>query len=157
MAWNTRKHGMYKTRIYRTYNHMKERCSKKGLPKGHLYFEKGIRVCEEWLGEEGFEHFYKWAMKNGYDDTLTLDRIDSSKGYGPDNCRWVNYRVQNNNTNRKHFVKHNGETHTIAEWSEITGIPYNTLNSRIHKGVPFEIAISKKRFGHGELASYLAI
>ena len=157
MAWNTKKHGMYKSRLYRTYNHMKERCTKKGLPKGYLYFDKGIRVCDEWLGEKGFEHFMEWAINNGYNDSLTLDRIDSNKGYDPDNCRWVDYKVQNNNTSRNHFVTHNGETHTIAEWSDISGVPYNTLNGRIHKGIPFDVAISKRKFKCGELTSYLAI
>lgn len=156
MAWNTRKHGKCGTRIYRTYSHMKERCTHKGMAKGYLYYEKGIRVCEEWLGEKGFEHFQEWAMLNGYADDLTLDRIDGNKGYSPDNCRWVSYKVQNNNTSRNHLITHNGETHTIAEWADIVDIPYNTLNGRLFRGIPFEVAISKKRFKHGELTSYLA-
>lgn len=157
MAWNTKKHGMYKTRIYRTYNHMKERCTKPGMEKGHLYYEKGIRVCDEWLGENGFEHFLEWALSNGYNDSLTLDRIDNGKGYCPDNCRWVDYKIQNNNTCRNHFITYNGQTHTIAEWSEITGIPYNTLSGRIYQKIPFEIAISKRKFKRGELTPYLPI
>ena len=150
MAWKTTKHGMYKTRIYRTYVHMKERCTKSGLKKGYLYYEKGIRVCEEWLGNNGFENFYAWAMANGYDDTLTLDRIDSNKDYCPENCRWVDYKVQNNNTSRNRYLTYCGETHTMAEWSDITGIPYNTLNGRIFRGVPLQIALQNKSLRHSK-------
>lgn len=59
-----------------------------------LYFEKGIKVCDEWLG---WETFYNWATANGYTDYLELDRKDSNKGYYPDNCRWVTEKQQSEN------------------------------------------------------------
>lgn len=96
------------------------------------YRENGIKVCEEWSGKSGFINFYKWSMENGYSDDLTLDRIDGSKGYCKENCRWVNWKVQANNTNRNRMITYNGKTQTMSQWADELGIPYQRLNSRIN-------------------------
>lgn len=101
----------------------------KSYPK---YGGAGIDVCGEWLGDNGFNNFYSWSIENGYTDDLTIDRIDGSKGYNPGNCRWVDYKTQNNNTKRNRLISYNGKTQTMAEWSEELGIPYQRLNSRIN-------------------------
>jgi hypothetical protein len=97
------------------------------------YGAKGIKVCDEW---NSFPAFRDWAYANGYDENApkgqcTLDRINGDKNYSPDNCRWVTHKEQVRNTNANHFVTYHGETMTIAELSEITGIPYNRLQPRI--------------------------
>jgi hypothetical protein len=81
------------TRIYSEWQSMKGRCYTKSHTSYRKYGAKGITVCDEWLND--FMAFYDWAMANGYDDSLTLDRIDSTKGYSPDNCRWATYSEQN--------------------------------------------------------------
>lgn len=78
-------HGMSKSRIYRIYRHMINRCGNHGVDSYPLYGGRGIRVCEEW---KTFEPFYEWAMQHGYADNLSIDRRDNEKGYYPDNCRW---------------------------------------------------------------------
>lgn len=96
-------------------------------------------MCEEW--KHNYIHFKRWAEENGYDagakrGECTLDRIDVNGNYEPSNCRWVNMKVQSNNTRRNHIIEYNNEKHTVKEWSEITGIDYHTLESRILKGWP---------------------
>lgn len=90
-------HGLSRTRIYGTWRDMKQRCNNpKSVPYPY-YGAKGIKVCDEWngKGESGFLPFYEWAKSNGYDDTLTLDRINPDLGYSPSNCRWVDWYEQN--------------------------------------------------------------
>lgn len=126
------KHGMYNTRIYKTYNAMKERCYNEKCSSYYLYGKRGISICDEWLGEKGFVNFYNWATQNGYKDNLTIDRIDSNGNYEPLNCRWADYKTQSNNTRRNHYITHNGKTQTMAQWANELGISYQALNSRIN-------------------------
>lgn len=78
-------HGLSKSRIYRIYRHMVNRCSNSKVDSYPLYGGRGIVVCDEW---KRFEPFYEWAMNNGYSEVLSIDRIDNEKGYSPDNCQW---------------------------------------------------------------------
>lgn len=78
-------------------------------------------------------------MENGYDKDAkkwkcTLDRIDVNGNYEPPNCRWVSQKIQANNTRTNHYIEHKGETRTLKEWSEIIGINYKTIQSRLHYG-----------------------
>lgn len=124
------KHGLRYTRLYRIWLNMKNRCNNPNTWAYKFYGELGVKVCPEW--ETDIVSFYNWAMQNGYDETLTLDRIDGSKGYSPDNCRWVDRKVQGINKKSTVFVTWNNETHTLTEWSNILGIPTKTLNWRYH-------------------------
>lgn len=82
-------HGMTGTRLYRIRSGMIARCYKENASSYPKYGAKGITVCDEWLGENGFVNFYNWAMENGYKDNLTLDRINPKGNYEPSNCRWA--------------------------------------------------------------------
>lgn len=124
-------HGKAKTRIYRIWSNMKNRCTNKNLDSYKYYGGRGITVYDEWLK---FENFNEWSMENGYDDHLTLDRVDNNKGYGPDNCRWASRSQQMNNTRQNTKVEINGENKTIAEWAEETNINYSTLYNRYWRG-----------------------
>lgn len=123
--------GISKTRLYIIWSHMKQRCYNEKHNKYQMYGAKGIKVCDEWLND--FMSFRKWALENGYRENLTLDRIDGRKGYEPSNCRWRTYMQQANNMSSNHFLAHNGETHTISEWSRIVGIKRVTIERRINK------------------------
>lgn len=121
-------HGKSETRLYSEWASMIGRCRCKGATRYNNYGGRGITVCQEWME---FELFYDWAIANGYADDLTLDRKDTNGNYCPENCRWITSKKQANNRRNNHFITYNGETHTIAEWAEITGINQSTLRSRI--------------------------
>lgn len=126
-------HGMTNTRIYSEYRSMINRCS----PKYHCrssYYDKEIKVYDEWLGENGFLAFYKWSIENGYDDTLTLDRINNDKGYSPYNCRWVDMKVQQNNKTTNVYIEYMGETKTMREWCDTLKLDYGMVKQRRRKG-----------------------
>ena len=139
-------HGKTKTRLYRIWFGMKCRCHKKTAPDYPRYGGRGITVCDEWRND--FQVFYDWAMANGYQDNLTIDRIDSNGNYLPGNCRWVDSSAQNNNKRNNHYVTYNGETLTISEWSKRLGISKETLHSRLVKyGWSVERALTEKSGG----------
>ena len=126
-------HGLSKTRIYREYRGMLSRCS----PNYHnssVYYERGISVCEEWLGEYGFEKFYDWSIQNGYQDDLTLDRKDNNKGYSAGNCRWVTMKTQQNNRSDNVFIEYMGEKKTLKQWCEYLGLNYGMVKARRRNG-----------------------
>jgi hypothetical protein len=88
-------HGKSNTRVHRIWKAMHTRCYNPNFKFYHHYGGRGITICDEWL--HNFQAFYDWAMVNGYKDDLTIDRIDSNKGYSPHNCRWVTMAEQNKN------------------------------------------------------------
>lgn len=124
------KHGMTGSRIYVIWEHMKDRCFNKRNKSYHRYGERGVTVCDEWSGENGFINFYNWAIKNGYREDLTIDRINNDGNYTPDNCRWATRKEQMNNVNYNVFLELDGEEHTISQWSDILGIGQDTIQAR---------------------------
>lgn len=76
-----------KKRLRNIWNNMKHRCYSDNRKDSHVYSEKGIKICEEWLNS--FETFYSWSLDNNYDNHLQIDRINPDEDYCPDNCRWV--------------------------------------------------------------------
>lgn len=83
--------------LYRRYEDMKGRCYRKSNCNYKHYGARGIKVCDEWLGKNGYKNFKKWALENGYKKELSIDRINNDKDYSPDNCRWTTKRIQNIN------------------------------------------------------------
>lgn len=129
-------HGMHKTRLYRIWDAMRCRCYSSSHKAFENYGGRGISVCPEW--RDSFEAFRDWALLSGYSDDLTLDRKETDGNYEPSNCRWISLKDQQLNKRNNHLISYAGETHTVTEWAEITGISRNTLFARIRLGWPSE-------------------
>lgn len=124
-------HGGYGSRLYNIWGHIIQRCENEQNSWYSRYGKRGISLCDEW---HSFENFYNWAIDNGYEPRLTIDRKNNDDGYYPDNCRWVDRVIQQNNRgNNRHFI-YNGIDHTVAEWSRLIGIDYEKLRRHIDRG-----------------------
>ena len=124
------KHGESRTRLYAIWGGIKERTKNPNNCNYDKYGKKGIKMCADW---EDYENFKTWALASGYANNLSIDRKDNTKGYSPENCRWVTLQEQNRNTTRNAIFLYKGERKTLCEWAEIAGINYQTLSARIHK------------------------
>lgn len=131
-------HGKSKTRLYNIYRGMRARCFNHNSEKYKLYGGRGITICNEWMGKDGFECFYAWAVKNGYSDNLSIDRIDNNGDYSPQNCRWATAKEQALNTrvNTKYYGY--GLRLSGAEWASALGIHKTTFYRRIKRGIDVE-------------------
>lgn len=103
----------------------------------------GITVCDEW--RNNFINFYNWAIVNGYDDNLSIDRIDNNKGYSPKNCRWATTIEQANNKRNIKMITYNGKTQSIPNWCRELNLNYKTVRTRINEyGWDIERAFTTK-------------
>ena len=124
---------MSRKRLRGIYDGILYRCNNPKHIEFHRYGGRGIAMCDGW--RDNFETFYEWAMANGYRADLTIDRIDNDKGYSPENCRWATRREQQTNRSCTIKVEINGICKSLRQWSEETGIYFNTLYKRYKKGV----------------------
>ena len=111
------------------WSSMKARCYNINCKVYNRYGGRGITICSRWL--ESFENFVEdmgIRPEKGY----SLDRIDNDKGYSKENCRWATSKQQNRNRRDIPYIEYKGESKSVAEWSEITGIKITTLWTRIY-------------------------
>lgn len=116
---NGKYHGLTDTRIFRIWKGMIYRCDNPNSENFRDYGGRGIKVCNEWSGTQGFYNFLLWALNNGYSDSLTIDRIDNNGWYTPNNCRWATMVQQANNRRRPKKVKNQ-----YGEWDYRLPDPY---------------------------------
>lgn len=138
-------HKESRSRLYRVWIGMKGRCNNCKNKAYSYYGGRGIKVCQDW--DESYALFRDWALANGYQENLTIDRIDVNGNYCPENCRWVSMKVQMNNTRVNRRITLNGETKTMAEWSESTGLSYETIRNRTIKGKPADEVLQMPKAG----------
>lgn len=136
-----------KTRLYNIWKMMRKRCRCKSRSDYKYYGGKGVRVCEEWNNTDfGFEAFRFWALRNGYRNDLTLDRINPDGDYCPENCRWVTMLAQSYNRSntvhpekmpidmQKQYVTYKGKSQSLYAWGKDLGIDYHVLIKRQKSG-----------------------
>ena len=133
------KHGMRYTAEYRIWKHMRGRCLCPTDASFDRYGERGISICQQWI--DSFDSFYS-DMGPRPSPKHSIDRIDNSLGYTPENCRWATSTIQANNRRSNHLVTYNGKTHTITEWAQIVGIKQPTLRKRLRNGWSIERALT---------------
>lgn len=159
-----KKHGYAGTRIYTIWKNMIRRCIN---PKNSAYPDyggRGIKVCSEWLiedNDEGLRNFVNWANTSGYEDNLTIDRIDVDGDYEPCNCKWSTYQEQMNNKRNNVYIEINGTSKTLAEWARFSELPLKRIHSRISRGwkgqdiiKPITERVAKKQSGISNIHWY---
>lgn len=127
------RHGIYKSKLYYVWYGMKTRCYDEKSSAYKNYGGRGIKICDSWAKD--IKSFYEWAIENGYSEGLTLERIDNSGEYSPNNCRWATRKEQANNVRRNLRITYQDETLTAPQWAERFGININTLKKRYFKGL----------------------
>lgn len=126
---NSTKHGFHGSDLYNRYYGIKNRCYNKNNKYYFNYGGRGITMCDEWKND--FIKFKNWALENGFEEHLTIDRIDNNKGYFPENCRWVTKQKQDRNKRSNKNFTWRGETHCVQEWCEILGFTRDCLYTRL--------------------------
>lgn len=135
------KHGGYKDRLYDVWVGIKDRCYNKNCKSYNSYGGRGIKVCDDWL--ENYSNFKKWAYENGYNENAkrlecTLDRINVSGDYEPNNCRWITIQEQNKNKRNTILIEIDGVTKCLADWCDEYGFPRDKAYHRRKAGKPIE-------------------
>lgn len=123
-------HGGTDTRLYRIWSLMRGRCSAPNNADHQNYGGRGITVCQEW---SDFAVFRDWALANGYEAHLTIDRRDNNGNYEPSNCRWVGRKAQNRNRRDNIRYQWRGKQMLLSEIAEITGLPYSLIRQRVRR------------------------
>lgn len=142
VKFNT-KHGECYTRLYRIWNGIHDRCNRKNSKNYRHYGGRGIKVCEEW---NDYLAFKTWALTNGYEEHLTIDRINVDGNYEPTNCRWITKQEQQNNKRTNRYIMYNGLTLTVTQWNKKMGYKRGTIENRLLMNWDVERAILEKPF-----------
>lgn len=138
------KHGLTHSKLFYAHTNMMTRCYNPKYKYYYAYGGRGITVCDEWQGENGVKNFAEWAINNGYDPALTLDRIDVNGNYSPENCRWATMKQQQNNRTNNARFEYNGKVKTLAEWADELGVKYSRLQKMLYcNGGSIEKAVEK--------------
>lgn len=137
--------GYAKTRIYRIWRGMHNRCYKKDNDNYSYYGGRGIEICSDW---HNFIKFRDWALSSGYADNLSIDRIDPKRNYTPDNCRWADSKEQANNKTNNHMIEYKGNRYTMSEFADLLNITYWTVKNQLRLGWSVEKIANKAKEKH---------
>ena len=118
--YSVTRHGLSSHPLNIMWYGIKERCTNENADNYKWYGGSGVTICDEWMQ---FKPFYEWAISHGWKRGLTIDRIDCSSGYCPDNCRFVDMKTQSRNRRTNIHITIDGETHLQCEWEEALNLP----------------------------------
>lgn len=139
-------HGLYydengkRSKLSKAWDSMKRRC----LNSKELYYRyyggRGISICKQWMD---YKNFHDWAIKNGYRDGLTIERIDVNGNYEPGNCKWIPKGEQSRNRRGRHIIFYMGQSRMLTEWGNILNIDPKVLSNRLRRGWSVERAFNQ--------------
>jgi hypothetical protein len=138
-------HGLTNSKLYGVWSEMKRRCSNSHDTAYGDYGGRGITVCEEW---GRFEPFYEWARENGYQEGLTIERVNNNAGYEPSNCVWATQAVQNRNMRSNIILDFHGQRIKLIEWADSLGIPADIFHTRVRRGWSAERVLTQPVRGY---------
>ena len=144
VALRCAKHNGSRTRLYSIYNGIKARCFNKNNPAFYRYGGRGITMCEEW--RNSFDSFKKWSYDNGYDEKLSIDRIDVDGNYEPNNCRWATPKEQGNNTRKNISFQIENQKVNLSQLCNEANMKYSTVYYRIKHGLSIKDALDKNYY-----------
>lgn len=127
-----RTHGDTDSRLYYIWENMRKRCYKPNSDRYKNYGARGITICDDW--KNNYSNFYKWAYSNGYNDNLTIERIDINGNYEPSNCTWITMKDQAKNRTSNKWVCIDNVKYSPQELEKIYKIPVKTIYARIARG-----------------------
>lgn len=137
-----RTHGDTGTRLFSIWQGMRARCENPKARGYQRYGGRGIHICDEW---HDFAVFRAWAQSHGYQECLSIDRIDNDGHYEPSNCRWANMIQQARNRSNTKLYDYAGRTGSVKEHAEIEDVSYSALFHRLKGGQPIGEAIAALR------------
>lgn len=134
--------GSRRTNLYKRWQSMISRCYYPTEKNRAGYAGRGITICDEW--RHSYESFRDWALANGFAEHLTIDRTDNDKGYSPENCRWVPFVVNANNTQASRWIEALGDRQSLAMWGRDPrcAVSAGTLRARLKVGVDPDTAVT---------------
>lgn len=136
------------TITYNSWRSMRNRCLYDN-ENACNYKDKGIKICPEWV--DNFDQFVKDMGERP--ENTTLDRIDSNGGYEPSNCRWADWRIQQNNKYSLTSIEYQGEVHTIGEWSYILDLDATQITRSYKRHSSYGATTYEELFYEGSLLS----
>ena len=119
-------------RLFKIYIQMKQRVYHPVYKKDKQIYGN-MTICDEWMNEDGYQNFKKWSLENGYENGLSIDRIDGTKGYSPDNCRWTTPKIQSNNRKNIVFLKVDDKEMNFTDWAKTLGVSPTTVATWVRK------------------------
>lgn len=126
-------------KLKKVFVHMKERCYNPNDKRYEDWGGRGIQICDEWLSDP--ETFVRWSIENGYDEGLTIDRVDNNGNYCPENCRWVTKAENNQNRRSSRYYTYNGKTQNLQKWCDEYNASRSMVNKRLQLGWEFDKAL----------------
>lgn len=132
-------HGGANDREFEIWGGIQQRCHNPKHPKYPTYGARGIKVCERW--RQSYLAFLEDMGRRPFDGAQ-IDRIDNDGDYAPGNCRWVTAKQNARNRRSSRMITHDGETLTLAEWSERLGLSPSSIIDRIKNGWTESQAVS---------------